>query len=169
MVDPISAHPILAAGLPVRMQVVAIRRPSSKVLLVDESRRVLLFSGIDRTKPDVPPWWFPVGGSIEPGETPDDAAIRETREETGLVISDPGPIVFTRRITWDFEGQQYDQEEWYFLVRTSTFEPSSREWTNTESATIRGHRWWSIDEMRATTETVFPEDLPEQLERLLAD
>ena len=157
------------AGLSARMQVVASRRPSSKVLLVDESRRVLLFSGIDRTKPDVPPWWFPVGGGIEPGETPDDAAIRETREETGLVISDPGPIVFTRRFTWDFEGQQYDQEEWYFLVRTSTFEPSSREWTNTESATIRGHRWWSIDEMRATTETVFPEELPEQLERLLAD
>ena len=74
------------------------------MLLVDESRRVLLFSGIDRTKPDVPPWWFPVGGGLQPGETPQDAAIRETREETGLLISDSGPIVFTRRFTWDFEG-----------------------------------------------------------------
>ena len=96
-------------------------------------------------------------------------AIRETREETGLIISDPGPIVFTRRFTWDFEGEEYDQEEWFFLVHTSTFEPSSSEWTNTESATIRGHRWWSIDELRATAEAVFPEDLPDQLERLLGD
>jgi hypothetical protein len=82
-------------------------------------------SGIDRTKPDVPPWWFPVGGGLEPGETPEAAAIRVT------------------------------------------FEPSSSEWTNTESATIRGHRWWSIEELRASTETVFPEDLPDRLARLL--
>jgi 8-oxo-dGTP pyrophosphatase MutT (NUDIX family) len=147
---------------------VVTKRSSSKVLLVDERRRVLLFSGIDRTKPDVPPLWFAVGGGLEPGETPEAAAIRETREETGLVISDPGPVVFTRRFTWDFEGQVYDQQEWYFLVRTATFEPSSSEWTDVESATIRGHRWWSVDELRTTTETVFPEGLPERLERLLA-
>ena len=49
------------------------------------------------------------------------------------------------------------------------FEPSSSEWTDLERATIRGHRWWSIDELRATTDTVFPEDLPAELERLLAD
>lgn len=146
-----------------------IRRPAAKVLLVDETRRVLLFSGIDRTKLDIPPWWFAVGGSLEPGETPQEAAIRETREETGLVIDDPGPIVFTRRFRWDFEGQHYDQEEWFFLVRTPMFEPSSSEWTDMESATFRGHRWWSIDELRATTETVFPEDLAAQLERLLVD
>jgi len=59
------------------------------------------------------------------------------------------------------------RREWFFLVRTVTFEPSSSEWTDTESATIRGHRWWSIDELRASTETVFPEDLPDRLERLL--
>ena len=139
------------------------------MLLVDQHRRVLLFSGIDRTKPDVPPWWFAVGGGLEPGETPADAAIRETREETGLSISELGPVVFTRRFTWDFEGEEYDQEEWFFLVRTSTFEPSSRDWTDTETATIRGHRWWSIDELRDTSEAVFPEDLASHLDRLLTD
>jgi 8-oxo-dGTP pyrophosphatase MutT (NUDIX family) len=148
---------------------VATRRPSAKVLLVDDDRRVLLFSGIDRTKPEVPPWWFAVGGGLEPGEAPEDAAVRETHEETGLLIGDPGPVVFTRRFTWDFEGEEYDQEESFFLVRIATFEPSRDGWSDTETATMREHRWWSIEELRATNEVVFPEDLADQLERLVRD
>jgi len=144
-----------------------VKRECSKVLLVDEDNRVLLFSGIDRTKPDVHPWWFPVGGALEAGETPVEAAIRETEEETGLGITNPGPIVFTRSFRWDFEGKEYDQEEWFFLVRVDGFSPVSKGWTDTETATIRGSRWWSIEELRSTDEEVFPEDIADQLERLL--
>ena len=144
-----------------------LKRECSKVLLVDEQDRVLLFSGIDRTKPDVPAWWFPVGGALDPGETPVEAAIRETAEETGLKITDPGPIVFTRSFRWEFEGNEYDQHEWFFLVRVSHFSPISASWTDTEAATIREMRWWSIEDLRSTDEEVFPEDLAGQLERLL--
>lgn len=35
--------------------------------------------------------WLPPGGHIEPGETPDEAARREVREETGLEIDLPRP------------------------------------------------------------------------------
>ncbi|MDQ1535304.1 MAG: hypothetical protein QOF28_3065, partial [Actinomycetota bacterium] len=32
----------------------------------------------------------------------------------------------------------------------------------------RGWRWWSIEDLRSTQDDVFPEDLANQLERLLA-
>ena len=41
-----------------------------------------------------PPWAFP-GGTIEPGESPADAAVREIREETGCPIR-PGRILESR-------------------------------------------------------------------------
>lgn len=144
-----------------------VRRVCAKVLLVDEQGRTLLFSGIDRTKPDVAPWWFAVGGEVEPKEALAEAAIRETEEETGLTIDDPGPVVFTRSFTYDFEGNEYDQEESFFLVHVKAFTPTPAAWTATESATIQGSRWWSIEELRSTNDVVFPENLAEQLDRLL--
>jgi 8-oxo-dGTP pyrophosphatase MutT (NUDIX family) len=41
-----------------------------------------------------PPWVFP-GGTIDPGESPADAAVREVREETGCPIR-PGRILGSR-------------------------------------------------------------------------
>ena len=40
---------------------------------------------IGRRRDGQPPWSFP-GGKIAPGESPEDAAVRETLEETGLHV-----------------------------------------------------------------------------------
>jgi ADP-ribose pyrophosphatase YjhB (NUDIX family) len=50
------------------------------VTLYDDERRVLLVR-----RRDFPVWNLP-GGKVEQAETPWDAAVRETREETGLEI-----------------------------------------------------------------------------------
>lgn len=142
-------------------------RRCAKVLLVDERERVLLFRGIDRTKPQLRPWWFAVGGRLEAGETFAQAAVRETFEETGLTIGDPGTVVFTRSFRWEFEGQVYDQEERFYLVRVANFVPTPDAWTETEAATIREMRWWSVEELASTDEVVFPDDLGARLARLL--
>jgi hypothetical protein len=58
----------------------AIHRPSAKVLLIDEEGRLLLLRGIDRTKPEIAPWWFPVGGGLETGQWWSVADLHTTTE-----------------------------------------------------------------------------------------
>ncbi len=144
------------------------RRLCAKVLLVDAQERVLLFSGIDRQLPEEPPVWFAVGGAVNDGETLEEAAIRETFEETGIHIEDPGSPVFRRRFRWVFEGVPYDQEETYFMVRVQEVVPIDAGWTDVEKATITGHRWWTLGDLRQTTDAVFPDGLAQRLEALLA-
>ena len=49
--------------------------------------------------------WIGVGGKFEPGETPDECALREVKEETGLTMSDfrlRGLIIFVSDV-WGME------------------------------------------------------------------
>jgi 8-oxo-dGTP diphosphatase len=54
--------------------------PSAAVAVQDEQGRVLMGLHSDRKI------WVLPGGLIEPGETPADGAVRETWEETGLIV-----------------------------------------------------------------------------------
>lgn len=58
------------------------------VLLIDRAGRVLLQQR--DTRPAIAPLkWTTLGGQIEAGETPEDAAHREVMEEAGLAITRP--------------------------------------------------------------------------------
>ncbi|MEZ4560192.1 MAG: 8-oxo-dGTP diphosphatase [Caldilineaceae bacterium] len=61
--------------------------------------------------------WNGLGGKFEPGETPEDCAIREIQEESGLTVRNPalrGILTFP-----GFDGE----EDWYaFVFVANTFE-----------------------------------------------
>jgi 8-oxo-dGTP pyrophosphatase MutT (NUDIX family) len=146
-------------------------RVAARVLLVDPAGCLLLFQGFD---PHVPAesFWFTAGGGLEPGEELLAGAQRELHEETGLQLPPDGLVgpVWLRRVRFTFEGVEYDSDEWFFLATlTDAAEVDTAGFTDLENRTVRGHRWWSTDDLRATTETVYPLQLAELLPGLLAD
>lgn len=54
--------------------------PGASAMIFDDAGRILLQRRSDTGG------WFVIGGAIDPGETPADAAVREAREETGLDV-----------------------------------------------------------------------------------
>lgn len=149
-------------------------RPSARVLLVDAEHRLLLFNGHDPGRPDSR-WWFTVGGGVEQGEDLRSAALRELVEETGLRLAESdlvGPM-WRRRVVFSFDGRAYDGEEWFFLADLSgngdevEIRIDTSGFTDVETSTVDGHRWWSVDELRTTEETVYPVQLPTLLPELL--
>lgn len=144
-------------------------RPAARVLLIDESDRVLLMCVTTPNRPDVRLWITP-GGGLDPGETREDAALRELYEETGLRGVELGPCIWTRRHTWQWEDRWIDSDEWFYLLRAPAFEAIATAPDEWEMQYVLGHRWWSLPDMisHRKTETFVPRGLPELLPPILA-
>lgn len=140
-----------------------IERPVARVLLFDELDRVLLLFDPD---PEWGGYWYPPGGRIEPGESPEEAARRELAEEIGLDVPDLGPVVLRRRARFVHGGRQLDQDEWHLLGRVPSPVIGSARAGDSEAAAVAAHRWWSLADLRASDERFFPEQLVGIMERL---
>lgn len=138
-----------------------LNRKAARVILFDERARVLLFRGIDSTRPHAAPWWFTPGGGLEPGETPRDAALREVLEETGVRLPSVTGPVFEQEMDFTFEGEPLHQYEQFFVAYVHGVEINSAGWTDLEKRTMLESRWWSLDELESTSETVYPHNLAE--------
>jgi 8-oxo-dGTP diphosphatase len=133
---------------------------SARLVIVDAAGRLLLFQYDDRQRP---PFWSTVGGRVEPGEDYVDAAARELREETGF-NAPIGPVLRTRDAVYAIGSSAPARyAEQYFLVRCAGGDPDRSRWTAEERTTIRAHRWWTLEDMRAAEHVFLPEWLPDLL------
>lgn len=146
-----------------------IPRRTGRVLLLDAAGRVLLFHSInpdDRTGAA----WITVGGGAESGESDRAAAVRELAEETGLRVAEDdleGPV-WVGGAVFPFYGVWYDCDDVYFALRIDGLEVDTAGFTAMERRHMSRYRWWAPAELAATSETVYPKELPAQLPRVEA-
>jgi 8-oxo-dGTP pyrophosphatase MutT (NUDIX family) len=143
-------------------------RNAARVLLLDPAGRVLLVQGGDPADPAAGSWWFTPGGGLEPGEDARTAAMREALEETGHRVSELSGPVARRSSVFPFDGRLIEQRELFFVSHVEAFEPTTLGWTELERRALLGLRWWSLDELRSTTETVYPETLADLVAEALS-
>lgn len=149
-------------------------RPTVRVVLFDPLDRVLLYRfEDDRIRDPADPdavrtkwFWALVGGGIEPGEDLHAAAVRELREETDLSAVALGRVVLEREKVLAFDGEPILFQERYVIGHTRVTTISWDGVEAAERAVFREHRWWTLAELRTTTDTVFPEGLGDLVARL---
>jgi 8-oxo-dGTP pyrophosphatase MutT (NUDIX family) len=143
-------------------------RPTARVLLLDGENRILLMKGRLPSSPSAPGAWFTIGGGVEAGESLYEAAAREVLEETGLIGVELGEVAWCGEVTLlDRKQRPVLFQDTFILARCAGGEVSRSGWQALEREFVDDMRWWTLDELETTAESIWPADLAARLRRLI--
>ncbi|GGX98082.1 NUDIX hydrolase [Streptomyces fructofermentans] len=139
-----------------------LREAARAVVVDDDDDRVLLLRYDENGG-----FWATPGGSLEDGEDHSTATLRELSEELGIdeKAVELGAQLAERSKDHLVGGREVRQVEKYFLTRVSAADVDPARASQPDN--IREHRWWTLAELRATAQTVYPRGLADLLTSVL--
>jgi ADP-ribose pyrophosphatase YjhB (NUDIX family) len=146
-------------------------RLAGRVIAIDPAGRALLFFYDD--PPPKGKHWSTPGGGVEAGEDFYQAARRELAEETGWtdVTVDPTQVAQQTNVQWYSPARGVvRQTDHYFIGRVpDELRPLGEVAAMHVSDGIRASRWWTLAELDATDESIYPDGLADLIRSTLAD
>lgn len=147
----------------------AVLRTAARVLPVSPAGEVLLLQARDPARPD-DLHWVSIGGAVDAGESLAQAAVRELREETGVVVGTEALSAPLHRVVHPFSwgGTAYLSDNTFFaLALARDVEVSLAGLEPAEVGNVLGAAWWRPDALVADG-TAASVDLPDIMNTAIA-
>lgn len=148
--------------LPIRLQ--------SRAVVINDHGEVLLVRHddtvpADPNEPERLSYWVVPGGKLEDGESHEECAAREAKEETGVTgLEFERPLFVYEKVLMYREGLRMMQAH-YMLFRCAG---RPEVWQNDDFENIGAVRWRSLEEIAASSEYFLPEKLFAELREISA-
>ena len=145
-----------------------IKRKSCRAVIINPDNEILLIK-IENPEGSWEGWITP-GGGVNDGEDEIPALQRELYEELGVKDLKIGAKLWMRFHVFPWKGDTVEQHEVFYLVRTNRFEAKpSLHPDIPEFSDLKEFRWWAIDDLQITRESLAPSKLASYLQELLDD